>query len=62
MIDLIKNTIIPMLLTFALGLGFGLLLRQEECEINPYDVDRDGKVTAADYVAIKNYIMEEENE
>jgi hypothetical protein len=26
---------------------------------NRYDVNRDGKVTAQDYIAIKNYIMEE---
>lgn len=26
---------------------------------NRYDVNRDGKVTSQDYVAIKNYIMEE---
>lgn len=25
---------------------------------NRYDVNRDGKVTSADYVEIKNYIME----
>lgn len=25
---------------------------------NRYDVNRDGKITSADYVEIKNYIME----
>ena len=29
---------------------------------NPYDVNRDGEVTSADYIEIKNYIMEVQNE
>lgn len=82
--DFIKETVFPAIMCLMLGLGFGLLLRQEQLEINTqlkleynelrrnydelksvplrYDVDGDGQVTAADYVAIKNYIMEENNE
>lgn len=29
---------------------------------NQYDVNRDGKVNAVDYVNLKNYIMEVNNE
>ena len=39
-------------LSFYLGLNF----------YNPYDVNRDGKVSALDYALIKNYIMNEEGE
>lgn len=100
--ETIKQTVIPMLIMFALGIGFGLTANESQTDINealrkeydelkenynmleetykgeqqelyeyislleekinqknPYDVDGDGEVTAADYVAIKNYIMEQ---
>lgn len=49
--------------TIFLGvIMIGVIVISESLE-NPnynYDVNRDGKVTAQDYVLIKNYIMEEE--
>lgn len=41
------------LLCFVLGIIVGLNL------FNRYDVNRDNKVDATDYVQVKNYIMEE---
>lgn len=41
------------ILIFILGLCVGLNL------YNPCDVNRDGKVSAIDYVKVKNYIMRE---
>ena len=61
------GTIIIIMLGVAWGVGAGLLINQEELEQakeyiielenNRYDVNLDGEVTAADYVAIRNYIM-----
>ena len=56
-IDMIGLGLI-MLLCMVWGYGFGYMSCEDKT--NRYDVDRDGEVTAADYVAIKNYIMESE--
>lgn len=56
--DSVKETIIvllAMLWSALWGIGFGLLIKQNDCDVN-----NDGKVTAADYVVIRNYIMESE--
>ena len=53
-----KNKIIILfllILVFFIGLIIGLNL------YNQYDANRDGKVSASDYVVIKNYIMNKEN-
>lgn len=101
-LEFIKETIVPMLITLLLGIGFGLLIDYKQMNINeqlkkeydelknnynmleetykneqqelydytkllenmnkrnPLDVDGDGKITANDYLIIKNYIMEQE--
>lgn len=49
-----------LLMLFACYIGFiliGILIGFDLSEKNRYDVNRDGKVNAVDYVQIKNYIM-----
>ena len=47
-------------LTFVIAvLSFVIAVNTIKEKENPYDVNRDGKVTSTDYVLIKNYIMEE---
>ena len=50
-----KKIIINVLI-FVLGIIIGLNLYHQ------YDANRDGKITAQDYVVIKNYIMERESD
>lgn len=57
LVDMIGLGII-MILCMFFGYGFGYMSYEENT--NRYDVNGDGQVTAADYVAIRNYIMEEE--
>lgn len=45
--------IIICILIFIIGIYIGLNL------FNPCDVNRDGKVSASDYVIVKDYIMNE---
>ena len=47
-----------MLLCILWGYGFGYMSYEEKD--NRYDVNLDGKVNEADYMAIKKYIMESE--
>lgn len=58
-----KSEIVFIYAIFFIGVIIGIFLgcaeMQKREEKNPYDVNRDGKVTATDYVLIKNYIMEE---
>lgn len=46
--------ILAVICIYLCGYLFGLIT------FNRYDVNRDGKVTAQDYVAVKNYIMEQQ--
>lgn len=50
------KTIIFSLVFFILGIVIGLNIYSK------YDANRDGKVTAKDYVVIKNYLMKEDDE
>ena len=47
-------TAMLILVTFEIGFFTGYFCR------NRYDVNEDGRVTSADYVLIKNYIMRED--
>lgn len=50
------------LLIAGFGIGFIVGTWDQEKANNPYDVNRDGEVTATDYILIKNYIMEVQDE
>lgn len=45
-------------LLILLSVVIGAIVTYAGFTYNKYDVNRDGKVTSADYVEIKNYIME----
>lgn len=49
--------VIIVLLALFWSYGFGYISYEEKN--NRYDVNQDGKVDDADYMAIKKYIMEE---
>lgn len=45
-------------LLILLSVTIGAIITYVGFTYNRYDVNKDGKVTSADYVEIKNYIME----
>lgn len=55
---MINNDMIKMGLLILLSVVIGTIITYVGFIYNRYDVNRDGKVTSADYVEIKNYIME----
>lgn len=58
-VQLLLNTTLSALTFVIAVLGFVIAVNTIKEKENPYDVNRDGKVTSTDYVLIKNYIMEE---
>lgn len=59
-VDIVGMIGLGMVMLLCTILGYGYCHITYEEKVNRYDVDRDGEVTAADYMAIKNYIMESE--
>ncbi len=55
---MINDDMIKMGLLILLSVVIGAIITYVGFTYNKYDVNRDGKVTSADYVEIKNYIME----
>jgi len=55
---MINDDMIKMGLLILLSVVIGTIITYVGFTYNRYDVNRDGKVTSADYVEIKNYIME----
>jgi hypothetical protein len=53
-----NDDMIRISLLTLLSIVIGAIITYVEFTYNRYDVNRDGKVTSADYVEIKNYIME----
>lgn len=51
------TTILIIILSLTFGYGACYLINKDKIERNTYDVNNDGKVSAVDYVLIKNYIM-----
>ena len=51
--DMVRISLLTLLSTVI-----GAIITYVGFTYNRYDVNRDGKVTSADYVEIKNYIME----
>lgn len=45
-------------LLILISVVIGAIITYAGFDYNRYDVNRDGKITSADYVEIKNYIME----
>lgn len=54
-----KIVLISFISAFVSIITFLTLINFNTKSYHQYDVNRDGKVSAADYVAIKNYIMKE---
>lgn len=53
-----NDDIIKIGLLILISVVIGAIIAYVKFDYNRYDVNRDGKVTSADYVEIKNYIME----
>lgn len=53
-----NDDIIKIGLLILISVVIGAIITYVGFTYNRYDVNRDGKVTSADYVEIKNYIME----
>ena len=53
-----NDDMIRISLLTLLSIVIGAIITYVGFTYNRYDVNRDGKVTSADYVEIKNYIME----
>lgn len=53
-----NDDIIKIGLLILISVVIGAIITYVKFDYNRYDVNRDGKVTSADYVEIKNYIME----
>lgn len=53
-----NDDMIRISLLTLLSIVIGAIITYVGFIYNRYDVNRDGKVTSADYVEIKNYIME----
>ena len=53
-----NDDIIKIGLLILISVVIGAIITYAGFTYNRYDVNRDGKVTSADYVEIKNYIME----
>ena len=53
-----NDDIIKIGLLILISVVIGAIITYAGLTYNRYDVNRDGKVTSADYVEIKNYIME----
>lgn len=53
-----NDDMIRISLLTLLSIVIGAIIIYVGFTYNRYDVNRDGKVTSADYVEIKNYIME----
>ena len=53
-----NDDIIKIGLLILISVVIGAIITYVGFTYNRYDVKRDGKVTSADYVEIKNYIME----
>lgn len=53
-----NDDMIRISLLTLLSIVIGTIITYVGFTYNRYDVNRDGKVTSADYVEIKNYIME----
>lgn len=53
-----NDDMIRISLLTLLSVVIGTIITYVGFTYNKYDVNRDGKVTSADYVEIKNYIME----
>lgn len=54
---MINDDMIKMGLLILLSVVIGAIITYIGFAYDRYDVNRDGKVTSADYVEIKNYIM-----
>ena len=52
-----NDDMIKMGLLILLSVVIGAIITYVGFTYNRYDVNRDGKVTSADYIEIKNYIM-----
>lgn len=52
-----NDDMIRISLLTLLSIVIGTIITYVGFTYNRYDVNRDGKVTSADYVEIKNYIM-----
>lgn len=57
--DIIGLTLI-ILIWAVFGYGLGYMHCEEKMKKNRYDVNLDGEINAADYVVIRDYIMESE--
>lgn len=48
---------IIVLISMSLGYKICYIMNKNKIKKNDYDVNNDGKISAVDYVLIKNYIM-----
>ena len=50
---------IIVLISMSLGYEICYIMNKNKIKKNDYDVNNDGKISAVDYVLIKNYIMDQ---